>query len=84
MRIYPSIERTFKKRPDGLYQEYYHHWVHFVDDQGNKTDKLDKTVVGKVFREDNHHNSMNGMAVYTFEDDGVTRRLVALSNNQQG
>lgn len=84
MRIYPSIERTFKLRPDGLYQEYYNHWVHFVDDNGNKTDKLDRTVLGKVFKEDTIHSSVNGEAVYTFESDGVTRRLIALSNNQQG
>jgi len=84
MRVYTSMERTFKKRPDGLYQEYINHFIHFVDAQGNKTDKLDKTMVGRVFKEDNVHHSVHGEAVYTFADDGQTRRLIALSNYQQG
>ena len=84
MKIFPSTERTFKKRPDGLYQEYIDHFINFVDSNNNKTTKLDKRVYGRVFKEDNSHNSFHGEATYTFADDGVTRRLIALSNYQQG
>lgn len=84
MRIYSTVERTFKKRLDGLYQEYLDHFVVFEDPRGNKTTKLDKREIGRVYKEDTTNRSFHGEASYTFADDGVTRRLIALSNYQQG
>jgi hypothetical protein len=84
MRMYTTTEITFTKRPDGLYQEHITRFIVIEDASGNKTTKVDNRQLGRVFKEDNSHNSFHGETTYTFADDGVTRRLIALSNFQQG
>jgi len=78
MKMTTSFERIFQKRTDGLYQEVINHFIHFIDVNGNKTTKLDKTIRGNIYREDNENRSHHGEAFYTFADDGQKRRLVAL------
>lgn len=78
MKIYTSIEQTFKKRPDGLYQEFNNYFIHIIKPDGTETVKLDKQVRGKIYKEDNEHRSVVGETFYTFQDDGLTRRLIAL------
>lgn len=83
--ISTGIERIFRKRPDGLYQEVYNHFIHFSDQQGNKITKLDRSYLGKVYKEALHNeNSFNGTAEWIDPNTGVKIRLIALSNNQQG
>lgn len=84
MKIETVFETFYNKRPDGLYQEYTKHWVVVTNSSTGKVDKhLDKTIIGRVYIEDNERNSSYGVVSFTFSD-GVTRRLVALSNFQQG
>ena len=83
MKINPIIEQKFLLRPDGLYQEQILHFVEFQYPDGRVEKKLDKRIFGRVFKEDNQRNSLNGIVEHVFED-GTKRRLVALSNFQQG
>ena len=78
MRVYTSVERTFKKRKDGFYQEIFNHFIHMTNHLGVETTKLDRQVIGKVYKEETEHRSVSGEATYTFEDDGLTRRLIAI------
>jgi hypothetical protein len=83
--ISTGIERIFRRRPDGLYQEVTNHFIHMTDGEGNKVSKLDRSYLGAVFREAQHgERSFNGEAEWTNPDTGQTIRLVAFSNNQQG
>lgn len=85
MRYSTSIERVFRKRPDGLWQEYLNHFVHMTDVSGNKASKLDKTMMGRVYKEANaNEHSMHGEAEHIDVNTGAKLRLVALSNYQQG
>ena len=87
MRIWTSIERAFKFRQDGLWQEYYLHKIH---SQAPGTEKvntaIDKRILGKVFREaspDENLHSFNGEAEWFDEGSNRKLRLLALTNNQQ-
>ena len=80
MNIKTTFEPRFIKRSDGLYQENIYHYITFID--GDKsTKRLDKIMPGKLYREDNQFHSVNGEAVVTMEEDGITRRLIALGND---
>jgi hypothetical protein len=74
MRIWSTIERSYHKRNDGLYLELISHYVHFEDGAGNIQTKLDKSSWGKVYRENNTHNSFEGAVTIT--ENGVEKRLV--------
>lgn len=83
--ISTGVERVFRKRPDGLWQEVINHFIHLADREGNKISKLDKSYLGRVYKEAAvNENSFNGEAQWTNPDTGQTIRLVALSNFQQG
>lgn len=47
-----SIEKIFKHKPNGLYQEFTLFFIHTVDmNSGNiLSSKLDKVIVGKMYR----------------------------------
>jgi len=76
MKISASVEHSYHKRKDGYYQELINHFVHFQDHLGNKTTKLDRTEYGRVFAENNTHNSFGG--VVTITENGVQKRLVVV------
>ena len=76
MKISASIERSYHKRKDGYYQEIISHFVHFEQPNGNKQTKLDKTEFGRVFTENNTHNSFGGVVMIT--ENGVEKRLVVV------
>lgn len=76
MKISASIERSYHKRKDGYYQELISHFVHFEQLDGNKQTKLDRTELGRVFVENNTHNSFGG--VVTITENGVEKRLIVV------
>ena len=76
MKIWASVEHSYHKRKDGYYQELISHFVHFQDPSGNTQTKLDKTEYGKVFTENNTHNSFSGVVV--IKENGIEKRLVAV------
>ena len=76
MKISASIERSYHKRSDGYYQELISHFVHFVDLNGNRQSKLDRTELGNVFAENTTHNSFGGVVM--IKENGVEKRLVAV------
>jgi len=76
MKISASIERSYHKRKDGYYQELISYFVHFEQPNGNKQTKLDKTEYGRVFTENNTHNSFGGVVM--IKEDGVEKRLVVV------
>ena len=83
--ISTGISKVFKKRPDGLWQEYINTFIHTSDSDGNQVSKLDKSIIGRVYKEAlDGEQSFHGEALWTNPDTGVTIRLVALSNYQQG
>ena len=76
MKISANIERSYHKRKDGFYQEVISHFVHFEDHLGNKTTKLDRADLGRVFVENNTHNSFGG--VVTITENGAEKRLIVV------
>lgn len=77
MKISASIERSYHKRKDGLYQEVISHFVHFEDALGSKQTKLDRAELGLVYQENNTHNSFGGTVI--FKEDGVEKRLLVVN-----
>lgn len=78
MQIWASIEHNYHKRKDGYYQEVVSHFVHFKDPSGSVQTKLDKQTLGSIFTENTTHNTFSG--IVTFKENGVEKRLVAVSN----
>jgi len=83
-RMTTGIERVFRPLPDGLYREVLLHWVHYLNESGEKTSsKLQKQIEGQLYiamNEDpskKQYRSIHGEVEYTFPD-GTTRRLVAV------
>jgi hypothetical protein len=74
MKISASIERSYHKRKDGLYQELISHFIHFEQPNGNKQTKLDRTEFGRVFAENTTHNSFEGIVM--IKENGVEKRLI--------
>jgi hypothetical protein len=77
MKISATIERSYHKRKDGLYQEVISHFVHFVDAIGNKQTKLDRTELGLIYQENTTHNSFGGTVI--IKEDGVDKRLIVVN-----
>jgi predicted metal-dependent HD superfamily phosphohydrolase len=83
--ISTRIERVFRKRQDGLWQELINHFIDRADADGNKVTKLDKSLVGRVYKEAApYENSLHGEYSWTDPETGNVIRLISLSNFQQG
>jgi hypothetical protein len=83
--IATRIERVFRKRPDGLWQEIINHFIDIADINGNKITKLDKFFIGRVYKEAGpNENSFHGEYSWVDPETGKTIRLISLSNFQQG
>ena len=87
-RMTTGIERFF--RPVSLneiiiFQEMYHHYIHFLDENGNITSsKLDKVMPGKYYREAKEKEwTIHGLVEYTFPD-GKKRKLIGLGEDMNG
>lgn len=75
-----GIERIYRRTPDGMYQEFYQHWVYFLYPDGSKTSKLDKVWKGKLYKVAGPRDiGFNGVVSYEDPETGQTLRLVAVS-----
>ena len=83
--ISTRIELVFRKRPDGLWQQYRNFLIDLGDKDGNKITKIDRVEIGLVFKEaaEGEH-SRGGEHLWLDVETGATLRLIALSNFQQG
>lgn len=80
MRVSAKVDRQFKKRLDGLYQELLYHLVCFEHDNGTVETKIDKIVPCGIYREGTvNDHSVHGIADWTNPQDGVVHRLVAVT-----
>lgn len=82
-RMTTGVERVFRQMPDGLYREIYLHFIHFLDEKGNKTSsKLQQQIEGKLYRQvgehEKHLRSVHGEVEYTFPESDNPVRLIAL------
>lgn len=80
-RISTSIERHFKRMPDGLYQEVYLHYINFLNESGGIIkSKLDKTIKGKLYKvAQDGERSPYGEVDHIFPGTTEPVRLVALA-----
>lgn len=79
MKIIPKIERHFRPKTDGFYQEVYYHLIQFIDDNGNINTRQDKVTVGGVYRAARAgEHSTEGEAIYQSVDHVEPLRLVAI------
>jgi hypothetical protein len=79
MKIYPKTEIVFKKRMDGLYQQLTYHMIKIEDNNGNITSKIDKTIIGPIFREATvNERSIHGEAEWIDPNTGVKKWLIAI------
>jgi hypothetical protein len=79
-RMTTGIERTFRQTQDGLWREVYLHFIHFINDEGKViSSKLDKTILGKLYKVANgNERSQYGEVEYTLPGTDKPVRLVAL------
>lgn len=73
-----SIERVFRRTPEGYFREFWLHFINFIGEDGQiRSSKLDKTIPGglwKVAREG--ERSMYGECDYQFPEQPKPVRLV--------
>lgn len=81
-RMTTSMERVFKKLPDGLIREVVLHYVHFIDEQGNVvSSKLDKSIPGRLYkRATEGERTLGGEVVYQFPDEEEPVRLIGVQD----
>lgn len=80
-RMTTSMERVFKKLPDGNIREMTLHYIHFLADDGSiASSKLDKTIPGRLYRKaTGSERSAYGEVEYQFPDEEHPCRLICLS-----
>lgn len=74
-----KIERHFKIRHDGLYQEVLYHLIVYKNPNNTERQTVtDKVIVGNIYREAAiHEHSFLGEAEFT-DSQGIVHRLVGL------
>lgn len=84
-----GIERIFRRvSPPGtsptIYREFMLHFIHYIGPDGTKlSTKLDKTIPGMYYREAAAgEHSLYGEYEYTFPEDGITRRIIAIPRDK--
>ena len=84
-----GMERIFRRvSPPGvnpvIYQEFMLHFIHYMDTDGSKLrTKLDKSIPGMYYREAGPtEHSLYGEYTYTFPEDQVTRRIIAIPRDK--
>ena len=85
-RMTTGVERVFRPMRDGLFKEIYLHYIHFLDENGNKTSsKLQQQIEGKLYRIVQEHEknlrSVHGEVEYQFPETDKPVRLIALDLN---
>ena len=75
-----SIERVFRKNPDGLCREILMHYIHFLSEDGKViSSKLDKQINGRLYKRATlNERSSYGEVEYQFPDEDKPVRLIAL------
>lgn len=77
-----TIERVFKRTPEGLFMEVYLHFLNFLNEDGTlRSSKLDKEVAtGKLWRVARPgERSSYGEVDYRFPDQPRPIRLICLT-----
>lgn len=77
-----TVERVFKRTPDGFFLEVYLHFLNFLNEDGSlKSSKLDKEVVtGKLWRVARPgERSGYGEVDYLFPDQAKPTRLLCVT-----
>jgi hypothetical protein len=78
-RMNTSIERVFRRLPNGLYKEFYLHYLQFINEDGSlQSSKLDKQIPGRLYKKSDTQISAYGEVEYLFPGDAKPTRLVAL------
>ena len=79
-RMTTSMERVFRRTPEGYFREFWLHFINFLNEDGSpKSTKLDREMIGqlwKVAREG--ERSSWGEVDYLFPDQDKAVRLVCL------
>lgn len=79
MKISTMIEKSYRKVGENLYQEVTTHYLTFIDPATKSmTKKIDRVVEGRLYKEDTEARSTDGEVFHYFEQDGQTRRLIAI------
>jgi len=77
-----TVERVFKRTPDGFFLEVYLHFLNFLNEDGSlRSSKLDKEVVtGKLWRAARPgERSSYGEVDYLFPDQTKPTRLLCVT-----
>ena len=77
-----TVERVFKRTPDGFFLEVYLHFLKFLNEDGSlRSSKLDKEVVtGKLWRAARPgERSSYGEVDYLFPDQTKPTRLLCVT-----
>lgn len=77
-----TVERVFRRTPDGFFEEIYLHFLNFINDDGSlRSSKLDKEIrTGKLWRvaRDGERSSY-GEVDYLFPGMAKPTRLLSVS-----
>jgi len=82
--ITTKVERHFKFREDGLFQEVFYHLIVFKDpaNPSNTKQRLDHIITGKIYREGTiNEHSRDGEAEFV-DQNGIKHTLVAIRGPQ--
>jgi len=79
-RMTTSVERRFRKLPDGLFREIQLVFTHILDENGNiKRSKLDKEITGRLYKiAMPEERSSYDEVEYQFPENEKPVRLIAL------
>jgi len=76
-----TVQRVFRRTPDGLFQEVYLHFLNFLNEDGSlRSSKLDKEVLGKLWRVARPgERSGYGEVDHLFPDQAKPTRLLCVT-----
>lgn len=79
MDVTTRVEKTYKRRQDGLYQQVLLYFIQFTDPSGRTVSHLDKTELGGIFKEaGNEEHSRMGVEEELVDEKGQKKRLIAI------
>jgi hypothetical protein len=86
MKLSTSIERQFRLLPSGRYQEFFVYFIHVLDENSGNIlrSKIDKIVVGKLYRKGNlDERALFGDDVtYTLQNEGKCKLIPVVNINE--
>lgn len=86
MKVQPVVQRKFKKRRDGFYQELWIHSLKITKSDGNIEYKQDHEELGAVYREGTVYDQTASGSCVEWEDDqtGIKMILVPITSQPKG